>query len=73
MKKEITLGNLITILSSIIFPIVIWAFNVEKRFTEYNQRIAVLERTNTSIEYTLKEIKETQTKILIELQNKKNR
>lgn len=73
MKREITFGNLLAILVPTFIVILTWGNSVETRLKEHSIRISNLERSQAKIETKLDEIVDNQTKILIELQNKKNR
>lgn len=73
MKREITFGNLLAILVPTFIVILTWGNSVETRLKEHSIRISNLERGQAKIEAKLDEIVDNQTKILIELQNKKNR
>lgn len=73
MKKEITLGNLLTILIPVFVIILTWGNSVETRLTEYSIRIAQQERSSMENKKLLEKIVENQTTILIKLENKKDR
>ena len=73
MKKEITFGNLLTILIPTFIIILTWGNSVETRLKEHSIRIQNNERTNTKIELKLDKLEELSNKILISLENKKDR
>jgi hypothetical protein len=73
MKKEITVGQLISIMIPIIIMILIWGISVETRFTEFAQRIQLNERSHIKVEKKLEQIDDKLLKILLELQVKKDK
>jgi len=73
MKKEITLGNLLSIFIPVLMIILAWGNSVEVKLREYDVRLELVERTNEKIENKIDKIQITTTNILIELQNKKDR
>lgn len=73
MKKEITLGNLLAIFIPTFIIILTWGNSVETRLKEQSLRVQAVERTNGKVEVKLDDLAEDITKILVELQNKKNR
>lgn len=80
MSKQITFGHILTILSIIIIPMIIWGVNVEKRFEKVisnTEDIKVLqERANSSaitIQNNHKEVMMGLHNIELQLKDKKNR
>lgn len=80
MKKEITLGHVIGMFVPVVISILIWGNAVETRIKELYIRLSNVERTSERIEgkidkvsENVKEVDDTTTKILIELQNKQDR
>ena len=84
MKKEITLGNLLSILLPVFILIVAWGSSVETRLTESNIRITNNEKINNKVLTKLDEvIREDKldnklivaelTSIKVALENKQNR
>lgn len=64
MKTPITLGQMLSILSAIIIPLIVWGVSIETRFTEFGVRIQQNEKNYSSIKNDVMQIKETSYKIL---------
>jgi hypothetical protein len=73
MKKEITLGNLLAIVIPLVMVLLTWGISVETRIQEHSIRISNNEKTNVKNEQRLMKIEENTVKILVELQNKKDK
>jgi len=70
MGKQVTIGNLIAVLSTLMISIFIWAKSMETKAAEHDMRIKSLERISSRFEQKLDKINGTLVQILIELQNK---
>jgi len=68
MKTPITLGQMLSILSAIIIPLIIWGVSIETRFTEFGVRIQQNEKNYSQIKMDIKEIKETSNSILLKIE-----
>ncbi len=64
MKTPITLGQMLSILSAIIIPLIVWGVSIETRFTEFGVRIQQNEKNYSSIKQDVLKIKETSYQIL---------
>ncbi len=64
MKTPITLGQMLSILSAIIIPLIVWGVSIETRFTEFGVRIKQNEKNYSSIKQDVLKIKETSYQIL---------
>jgi len=73
VKKQITLGQAIGFAITIFLVVLAWVGAIQESINRHDERIKFLESSDTKIEKKIDQIQETTTKILIELQNKKNR
>lgn len=73
MNSQITLGNLLTILVPVFIGIVTWGVSLETRIKEHGVRIQSTERVIVKMELNSEKMLDNQTKILIALENKKDR
>ena len=71
MKTPITLGQMISILSALIIPLIVWGVSIETRFTEFGVRIKQNEQHYNSIKNDIREIKQQNQKILLNIQQLK--
>jgi len=69
MKNQITLSNLLLILTSIIIPLLLWGIRVETRLTSMNLKEKQNEKKISQIWKSIKEIKDDTNEILIELKS----
>jgi|TARA_R100001198_G_C5069083_1_gene116131 hypothetical protein len=73
MEKQITVGKFLAVAIPLLISVIAWVMSVETRLKEASVRIEQNARINAKIEFQQEKILENQTKILIELQNKKNK
>lgn len=73
MKKEITIGQLLAAATTLLIAVITGWITLNNKVSENTSDINTLKNNNDKVEKKLDKIQETQTMILIELQNKKDR
>ena len=73
LKKGITFSQFLAVLTGIVIPLMIWGVSVETRLTETFIRITQNEKNYSEMKSDIKQIKNMTTKILIKLEQKKDK
>lgn len=80
MKKEITYGQLLGAITAVLVPLVVFFWTMSNKITKLEERTNTLEANQSRIEkfmektsQSLDQIKESQTTILVKIENKKDR
>lgn len=73
LKKGITFSQFLAVLTGIVIPLMIWGVSVETRLTEAFIRITQNEKNYSEMKSDIKQIKNMTTKILIKLEQKKDK
>ena len=72
MRTNVTLAELLGVLSVVIIPILVWGVSVETRLVMHKQSIENQEKFGHKMENKMDKIQSTTTEILIELQTKED-
>lgn len=73
MKQQITIAQVLGLLSVVVIPLLVWGISVETRFAESLYRIQQNEKNAYEVKLKMNKIDQTTLEILLQLKDKEDK